>query len=203
MRRAFQLTLGLLAIAGIIVASVVWLRDHEGDGRSDYEKLYGEEPFAQSVSFACFPRRKEERRIGDLNENPESDDVIVPGQPERLLLCRYWGMNHEERALRLAKRKLITNATTVRLIADGLNDPPPFPDGESACPSDEGARIYASFAYPDDPPVAVELRSEGCPVATNGQAEVARFGNPVERQVMNLVPLPFAEHGASKSVGFG
>jgi hypothetical protein len=192
MQRAFPLILGLLVIVGVIVASVVWFRDHEGDGRSDYEKVFGEEPVAPSVSFACFPRHPEEGKIGDLNENPESDDAIVPGEPERLLLCRYWGMNYEDRSSRLAKRKLITDPATVRLIADGLNELPPFPDGEFTCPSDEGARTYAFFAYPADPPVVAELRFEGCPAATNGRAGVALLGDPVARQVMNLVPLPSA-----------
>ncbi len=192
MRRAFPLILGLLVIVGGIVASVVWLRDYERDCRSDYEKMFGEEPFAPAISFACFPRHPEEGTIGDLNENPESDEAIVPGEPERLLLCRYWGMNDEGRSLRLAKRKLVTDPATVRLIADGLNDLPPFPDGEFACPSDEGARTYALFAYPDDLPVVVELRSEGCPAATNGRAGVTLFGDPVARQVRNLVPLPSA-----------
>ena len=186
MRRAFLLILGLLAI----VASVVWIGDHEDDGRSPYEKVFGEEPFAPSLAFACLPRGWEEGKIGDLNENPGSDDAIVPGEPKRLLLCRYWGMSYEDRASRLAKRKLITDPETVRLIADGLNALPSFPDGEFACPSDEGARTYALFAYSDDPPVVVELRSEGCPVATNGRAGAARFGNSVARRVMNLVPLP-------------
>lgn len=192
MRRAFPLILGLLVIVGAIVASVIWFRSHEGDGRSDYEKVVGEEPFAPAVSFACFPRPPEGGTIGDLNENPESDEAIVPGEPERLLLCRYWGMDYEGRSLRLAKRKLVTDPAAVRLIADGLNDLPPFPDGEFACPSDEGARTYALFAYPNDPPVVVELRSDGCPAATNGWAGVARLGDPVARQVMNLVPLPSA-----------
>jgi hypothetical protein len=190
MRRVPPLILGLLVIAGIIVASVVWFRAHEGDGRSDYEKVVGEEPAAASASLACFPRTPEEGKIADLNENPKSVDAIVPGEPDRLLLCRYWGMNHENRSLRLAKRKLITDSATVRLIADGLNDLPPFPDGVSACPSDEGARTYAFFAYPDDPPVVVELNSEGCSAATNGRSGVALFGDPVARQIMNLVPLP-------------
>ncbi len=192
MRRALPSILGLLVIVGVIAASVVWLSDREGDGRSPYEKMFGEEPFAPTVSVACLPRRPEEGGVGALNENPQSDDAIVPGEPERLLLCRYWGMNHENRSFRLAKRKLITDPATVRLIADGLNDLPPFPDGEFTCPSDEGARTYALFAYPDDPPVVVELRSEGCLAATNGQAGIARFGDPIARQVMNLVPLSSA-----------
>jgi hypothetical protein len=192
MRRAFPPILGLLMIVALIVASVVWLRDHEADGRSDYEKVFGEEPGAPSISSACFPRRPEEGKIADLNENPKSGDAIVPGEPERLLLCRYWGMNYENRSLRLAKRRLITDPTTVRLIADGLNDLPPFPAGEFSCPADEGARTYALFAYPDDSPVIVELRFEGCPAAMNGRMGAASFGDPVVRQVMNLVPLPFA-----------
>jgi|SRR5881394_622047 len=192
MRPAFRLILGLLVIVGVIVASVFWFRNHEGDGRSDYEKMLGDEPVARPDSLACFPRRPEEGQIGDLNENPESDDALVPGQPERLLLCRYWGLNHESRPLRLAKRKLITDPATVRLIADGLDGLPPFPNGEFSCPADEGARTYALFAYLDDPPDVVELNFEGCATATNGQAEVVLFRDPVAHQVMNLVPFPSA-----------
>jgi hypothetical protein len=77
MRRAFRQILGLLVISGAIVASVVWLHDHEGDGRSAYEKLTGEE-VVSSVSLVCFPRRPEEEKIGDLNKNPRSDDTLVP-----------------------------------------------------------------------------------------------------------------------------
>jgi hypothetical protein len=184
-------TLGLLAIVGSIAASIILIRDREADGRSPYEKVFGEEPLARSVSFACFPRRAAGGAIAALNENTESY-ATVPGEPERLLLCRYWGMNHGTRSLRLATRKLVTDPGTVRLIADGLNDLPPFPDGEFACPSDEGARTYALFAYPDDPPVVVELSSEGCPAARNGWAGTTWFRGSVARLVMNLVPLPSA-----------
>lgn len=188
MRRAFPLILGLLVVVGAIVASVAWVSDREDDGRSPYEKAFGDEPLGPSVTFVCLPRRWEDE-IGDLNENPGSDDVLVPGKPKRLLLCRYWGMNHEGRALRLAVEKRVTDPAAVRLIADGLNELPPFPDGEFACPADEGARTYALFAYPDAPLVVVELRSEGCPVATNGRAGVAQLADPVARQVLSLVPL--------------
>jgi len=192
MRRAFPSILGLLIAVAVIVASVVWLRDHEADGRSAYEKVFGEEPVAPSVSFACFPRRPGEGRIADLNENSEIGNVIVPGEPERLLLCRYWGLNYENRSLRLAKKKLITDPTMVRLLADGLNDLPPFPDGAFACPVDEGARTYALFAYPDGSPVVLELSFEGCPAVRNGWTGAASLGDPVARQIKNLVPLPSA-----------
>jgi len=191
-RPAFRLILGLLAIAGVVVASVFWFRDHEGNGRSGYEKVLGEEPVARLDSLACFPRRPEEGRIGDLNKNPESDDALVPGQPERLLLCRYWGLNHGSRPLRLAKRKLIADPAAVRLIADGLGGLPPFPNGEFSCPADEGARTYALFAYPDDPVDVIELNFEGCASATNGRAGVAWLRDPVAHRVMSLVAFPSA-----------
>jgi hypothetical protein len=162
MRRAFALILGLAAIVGVIVASVVWLRDHEDDGRSPYERLLGDEVVSRSAPFACFPRRPGEEKVAVLNESVERDDAIVPGEPERLLLCRYWGMNHGEKSLRMGKRKLVTDPATVRLIADGLNDLPPFPRGAFSCPVDEGARTYAFFAYPDDPTVIVEVRRLPC-----------------------------------------
>lgn len=41
---------------------------------------------ASAASFTCFPRRPQEGGVGGLNENPESDDALVPGEPERLLL---------------------------------------------------------------------------------------------------------------------
>jgi hypothetical protein len=192
MRRALRLILGLLLIAGGIVASVVWLRDHEADNRSPYEKVFGDEPFAPPLTADCFPRRPGAGRIRDLNKNPESDDAIVPGEPERLLLCRYRGMNYGGRSLLLAKRKLVADPATVRLSADGLNNLPPFPNDEFACPSDQGARTYAFFLYADDPPVIVELRFEGCPAATNGRAGVALLRDPVAEQLTDLVPLPSA-----------
>jgi hypothetical protein len=190
MRRALPAALGLLVIAGVVVASVIWFRDHEGDGRSDYERLIGDENAAPAASLACFPRPPDERAIGELNQNSDSDDALVPGEPTRLLLCRYWGMNYGNGSLSLAARRLVTNQATVRLVADGLNDLPPFPDGAISCPSDEGARTYALFVDHDHPQVVVELRFEGCPAARNGRAEGARLGDPVARQVMNLVPLP-------------
>jgi hypothetical protein len=75
--------------------------------------------------------------MGRWNLEKGGRDAIVPGEPKRLLLCRYWGMNHGSRSLRLAKRKLIADRATVRLIADGLNDLPPFSDGTFSCPVDE------------------------------------------------------------------
>jgi hypothetical protein len=186
--RALRPTLALLAIFAVALASVAWFRDHEGDGRSDYEKLARDGPSSRPVPLACFARGPEEGEIGDLNERLAGDTVLVPGQPEQLLLCRYWGLNHGHRSLRLAKRKLVANPATVRLIAGGLNRLPPFPRGEFACPFDEGARTYALFAYPEGSPLVVELSFEGCAAATNGRARAASLRDPVARQVMKLVP---------------
>lgn len=189
MRRALPPALGPLVIVGVIAVSVFLFGHYEGDGGSDYEKILGEDAAVPTVSFACFPRPPEEREIAELNENPDSENELVPGKPERLLLCRYRGMNFGKRSLRLATSKLDSDPERVRLIADGLNELPPFPDGVHTCPFDEGARTYALFAYPNDAPVVVELRFEGCSVASNGRADVTQFGGPVARQVMNFVPL--------------
>jgi hypothetical protein len=190
MRRVVLSVLGLAVVAAAVVASVFWFRDHESDGRSDYEKVVAREVAPPAVSFACFPQPQAEGEIADLNANPESDDALVPAGAKRLLLCRYWGMNHGKRSLRLAKSRLVDDPPTARRIADGLNELSPFPDGTFACPFDEGARTYALFEYSDASAVVVELSFEGCPAATNGRADVAWLGDPVARQVKNLVPLP-------------
>jgi hypothetical protein len=182
--------LGVAVIAAVIVASVFWFREHEGDGRSDYERVVGQEDAALAASFICFPRSPWEEEVAELNQNPAAEDALVPGETERLLLCRYWGMNHGKQSLKLAKRKLVTKGSDIRQIADGLNDLPDFPDGVFACPSDEGGRTLAIFAYSDDPQLVVELNFEGCSSATNGRGDVASLGDPIARQIENLVPLP-------------
>lgn len=182
-----------VSAAGLIdalVASVFWFRDHERDGRSDYEKVVAEDVAPPLASPACFPRPPAEGALADLNASPDSDDALVPAGAKRLLLCRYWGMNYRKRSLRLAESRLVIDSAAVRRIAKGLNELPPFPSGEFACAFDEGARSYAFFAYPDDISIVVELNFEGCPTATNGRAQVAWLGNPVARQLKHLVPLP-------------
>jgi hypothetical protein len=182
--------LDVLVIAAVIVASVVWFRDHEGDGRSAYEKIEGDQPGVLAASFGCFHRTLAAGTLADMNENSDSEDSLVPGEPERLLLCRYWGMNYGKRSERLAASRVVTDSATVEVIADRLVHLPPFPDGAFACPSDEGARTYAIFAYPDDPLVVVELNLEGCSSASNGRADVARLVEPVAAQLEQLLPLP-------------
>jgi hypothetical protein len=58
---------------------------------------------ADAASFACPPKSLGEGRIAGRNENPKSADSIVPGEPDRLLLCRYLGLNHGTRSDTFAK----------------------------------------------------------------------------------------------------
>jgi hypothetical protein len=81
--------LGVLVIPAVIGASVVWFRDHEEDGRSAYEKVEKDEPVVLAASIRCFHRTLDEGTIADVNENSDSEGSLVPGEPERLLLCRY------------------------------------------------------------------------------------------------------------------
>src|ERR1700733_1261940 len=116
MRRALLPALGLLLIAGVVVASVFWFHDRERDGRSDYEKVVAEDVAPPVASLACFPRPPAEGAIADLNANPDSDDALVPSGAKRLLLYRYWGMNYRKRSLRLASSRLVTDPAVVRRI---------------------------------------------------------------------------------------
>jgi hypothetical protein len=66
-----------------------------------------------AAHFACPPKRPGEGKVAGLNKNPKSEESIVPGEPNRLLLCRYLGLNHGARSDTLLRRRLVANQPVV------------------------------------------------------------------------------------------
>jgi hypothetical protein len=150
----------------------------------------GSQVDARPVSFECPKRTFPEGALAAKNANPRSREKTVPGGPERLLLCRYWGLNNGSRSSTLASGRPVGTRRAVESIAAEIDALPPFPRGPIACPSDNGARIDATFFYDDEPPVIVEVRLNGCPAALNGRAKAGWLSPRLAHRLENLVPLP-------------
>jgi hypothetical protein len=136
----------------------------------------------------CPPKRLAEGKIAGQNENPKSKESIVPGEPDRLMLCRYLGLDRGMRSDMLLSRRLVTSLSVVRSITEEFDDLRPFPSGTFSCPSDDGSRTYASFHYKDEPPVVVEASFTGCWVASNGRADAVVPSAHLQRRLRGLVP---------------
>lgn len=141
---------------------------------------------AGTTPFACPAKSLGEGRIAGLNENPRSKESIVPGEPDRLLLCRYLGLNHGARSDALLRARPVAKPSVVSSIAGGFDDLPPFPKGVFACASDDGSRTYAFFRYEAEPPVVVEVSFTGCWVASNGHADAVAPSAHLRRRLVNL-----------------
>jgi hypothetical protein len=96
--------------------------------------------------------------------------TMVPGHPQRLLGCRYNGLNQQEPARTLAASKRLPASE----IASGFDDARfVSPAGPApACPADFGALIVLVFGYPDGTSLRVTVEADGCGDATNGARTV-------------------------------
>ena len=118
-----------------------------------------------------------------------SSKPLVPGQPTRLLLCRYHGLNGNPRLLIAGTRKITQGATIIRLAQqfNALPDQGPgIGPGATACPADDASRIVAFFAskHAADDPVHVQLW--GCRVVSTSQVLRSAIYAPGERLIRKL-----------------
>jgi hypothetical protein len=95
---------------------------------------------------------------------------LVPGDPGRVLLCRYRGLNPTPSAVgQLLAQRLVTESRTVARLTHEFDSLKPFQPGSYACPADFGVKIVAIFRYSggrsDDP---VTLDPNGCNAVMNG-----------------------------------
>lgn len=154
---------------------------------SDSDLAEGARP--NTAHLVCPSKRLGEEKIAAQNENPKSKESIVPGEPDRLLICRYLGLNHGVRSDTLLRGRWVTNLSVVRSVSAEFDDLRPFPKGAFACPNDDGSRTYAFFDYEDEPPVVVEVSFTGCWVASNGRADALVPSIHLQRRLSGLVPV--------------
>lgn len=97
--------------------------------------------------------------------------------PKATQICRYYGSGLTPKAQHekttpghLRSEFILKKLASVRSIAQEFDALQPAPEGPIYCPSDDGERLYAVFAYPDgEPSVAVEVDLSGCPFVANGK----------------------------------
>ena len=141
---------------------------------------------AGAIQFAPCPRvAKAEGEETKTDRNPRAAEATVPMTPSALQLCRYYGLGYHQtpktrgRIGKLRSERVLRKATAVRSIASEFDALTEFPEGATSCPSDEGARLYAIFAYANDEPVVpVEVKLSGCPFASNGRTQAAYWAKP-------------------------
>lgn len=149
---------------------------------------------ATAIAFRCpkseFPRGS----IGNRNANPHADEATVPGRPDKVLLCRYFGLNQGPRPEALAATRLVSaeeggGAQLGKIVAE-MNETRPFIEEAHSCPMDEAVAIYALFDYPGESPLIVDVRPGGCSSVTNGRAEGGYPDSTLFRRLEDLLPLP-------------
>ncbi len=139
-----------------------------------------------TARFMCPSKRLGEGEIAGQNENPKNKESIVPGEPDRLLLCSYLGLNHGTRSDTLLRRRVVTNPSVVRSIVEEFDDLRPFPRGAFACPNDDGSRTYVLFHHASVPPVLVEVAFTGCWIARNGRSDAVVPTADLRRRLESL-----------------
>lgn len=107
-----------------------------------------------------------------------ANQSLVPPNPDRLLLCRYSGINPHNGGQALIAHRLVTSRAKVSRFADEFNALPTFPPGIFNCPADFGTAIVAYFGYPSGPGDPVRAALTGCTGVTNGHLNrTAAFHN--------------------------
>ncbi len=144
---------------------------------------------AHQDSLTCPQRLLAEGSLRSENRIPGASRDIVPGHPDRLLLCRYRDPGHGRRAPHLSARRYLDMRSTVESIADRLNRLPPA-KGAYACPAFSEGAVYAIFHYEDEATIIVEVSLRGCPVVQNGRAHARVLAPRLANRIKRLVHLP-------------
>src|ERR1700761_5545835 len=63
---------------------------------------------ATAIAFKCPRAEFPEGSIGRHNANSHADEATVPGRPDRVLVCRYFGLNQGPRPEKLAASRSVS-----------------------------------------------------------------------------------------------
>jgi hypothetical protein len=146
-------------------------------------------PRPNQHALACPQHPLSPRRLTRINRNSKAVAKAVPGDPDRLLLCRYWGM-YQGKGLPEVGEQRFSRVATVRSLAEHFNHQPPYPRGTRSCPTGNGGPIYAFFRYEEEPSVVVEISRDGCSRLSNGHARTRALTPQLEKRLSRLLPLP-------------
>lgn len=149
----------------------------------------GDLPRPNQHDLTCPKQPLSPGRLAHVNRNSEAIAKIVPSGPDRLQLCRYWGV-YQGRDLPEVAEQRFSRVTLVRSLAEQFSHQPSSPRGTRSCPSGNGGPIYAFFRYEDQPMVVVEVWRDGCKHLWNGHARARALTPQLERRLLCLVPLP-------------
>lgn len=111
------------------------------------------------------------------NRNHRSGHVLVPKHAASVTLCRYFGtleLNDPHQGA-LIGRRVIHRSTVVGQLTRAFESLRPFPNKAIHCEIDDGAVIYATFAYKEEANVPMEISLSGCRSAYNGRLHRAFF----------------------------
>jgi hypothetical protein len=146
-------------------------------------------PRPSQDDLACPKQPLSPRRLARINRNYEAATKTVPGKPDRLLLCRYWGV-YQGRGLPAVVEQRFSRAAIVSSLVEQFNHQPPFPRGARSCPTGHGGPVYAFFRYEVQPSIAVEVWRDGCKRLSNGHAGPRALTPQLEKRLLHLLTLP-------------
>lgn len=153
-------------------------------------EVEGRSPRSTQLGAACPKHPFSARRLAHANQNPRATTKTVPDDPDRLLLCRYWGAYQGKDLPEVAAERRFSRVAVVQSLAERFNGQPPYPRGARACPTGNGGPIYAFFRYEDQPSVVVEVWRDGCKRLWNGHAKTRALTPQLEKRLLRLLPLP-------------
>jgi hypothetical protein len=107
--------------------------------------------------------------------NPAALTVLAPVGASAVRLCRYNG-SEWPRAAKLAYSGVHVAPGWVAHLVRQLDTLPAAPQGPTACPADDAARVDVQLAYPALPSVTVSVGLLGCQIVTNGSVVRTAFG---------------------------
>jgi hypothetical protein len=97
-------------------------------------------------------------------------ESMVPAHPQRVLACRYHGLNQLESPGTLASSKTLAISDTMSAFSDARVISPR--GAQPSCPADFGEQFVLVFGYPDGTRLRVTVQAQGCGYATNGARTV-------------------------------
>ena len=182
-----------LALAGTCAALALASCSAATGGPSEVATLKPD----QADMHSCLPRFGIE--TADREEARGDGDQLVPAGPERALVCRYYGYpssvppggDTEGRIGQLAAEGAVRSPAAAESLAQLFDGLKTVSDGEYTCPEDDGAALYALFAYRDAPTVRVLVRLSGCRfLGSNATGQGYFMDFALEHRLGGLAPGP-------------